>query len=117
MVASGKCYNAFGQHPSYSAGIALKKRSPDLSPMPKALKERHKGSSRTDAMHYEPLVAWAQETWEDRSPGRKYVTIWASTECSNMLAHAQVKAGRRMRGKARYEGMEMINCPLVTPIS
>lgn len=68
-------------------------------------------------MHYEPLVAWAQETWEDRSPGRKYVTVWASTECSNMLAHAQVKAGRRMRGKARYEGMEMIDCPLVTPIS
>lgn len=68
-------------------------------------------------MHYEPLVAWAQETWANRSPERAYVTIWASTECSNMLAHAQVKAGRRMRGKARYEGMEMIDCPLVTPIS
>lgn len=68
-------------------------------------------------MHYEPLVAWAQETWGSRSPGRAYVTVWASTECSNMLAHAQVKAGRRMRGKARYEGMERIDCPLVTPIS
>jgi hypothetical protein len=85
--------------------------------MPKALKDRHKSSSRTDAMHYEPLVAWAREKWETRSPERRYVTVWASTECSNMLAHAQVKAGRRMRGKARYEGLEMIDCPLVTPIS
>lgn len=68
-------------------------------------------------MQYEPLVAWARETWESRSPGRKFVTVWASTECSNMLAHLQVKAGRRLRGKARYEGLELIDCPLITPIS
>ena len=68
-------------------------------------------------MQYEPLVAWARETWETRSPGRKYVTVWASTECSNMLAHMQVKPGRRLRGKARYVGLEMLDCPLVTQIS
>ncbi|MCC6802174.1 MAG: ATP-binding protein, partial [Anaerolineae bacterium] len=68
-------------------------------------------------MQYEPLVAWARETAEQRSPGRKYVTVWASTECSNMLAHSQVKAGRRLRGKARYEGFELLDCPLVTRIS
>jgi hypothetical protein len=34
-----------------------------------------------------------------------------------MIAHDQVKAGRRLRGKARYEGMEMLDCPMVTPIS
>jgi hypothetical protein len=68
-------------------------------------------------MQYEPLVRWAREVWEARWPGRKYVTVWASTECSNMIAHDQVKAGRRLRGKARYEGMEMLDCPMVTPIS
>lgn len=68
-------------------------------------------------MQYEPLVAWAREVWETRSPGREFVTVWASTECSNMLAHLQVKPGRRLRGKARYEGMEALDCPLITQIS
>lgn len=68
-------------------------------------------------MQYEPLVAWAREAWETRSPGRKFVTVWASTECSNMLAHLQVKPGRRLRGKARYDGMEVLDCPLITQIS
>ena len=68
-------------------------------------------------MQYEPLVGWAREVWEARWPGRKYVTVWASTECSNMIAHSQVKAGRRLRGKARYEGLEMLDCPMVVPIS
>ncbi|MFN8565546.1 MAG: hypothetical protein U0703_28830 [Anaerolineae bacterium] len=68
-------------------------------------------------MQYEPLVEWARETWEARSPGSASVTIWASTECSNMIAHSQVKAGRKLRGKARYEGMERLDCPLIAPIS
>lgn len=68
-------------------------------------------------MQYEPLVGWAREVWEARWPGRKYVTVWASTECSNMIAHDQVKPGRHLRGKACYEGMEPLECPMVTPIS
>ncbi len=68
-------------------------------------------------MQYEPLVGWAREIWKARWPGRKYVTVWASTECSNMIAHEQIKPGRRLRGKARYDGLEMLDCPIVTPIS
>ena len=68
-------------------------------------------------MQYEPLVGWAREVWEARWPGRKYVTVWASTECSNMIAHSQVKAGRKLRGKARYDGYDMLDCPIITPIS
>ncbi len=68
-------------------------------------------------MQYEPLVGWARDTWEARWPGRPYVTVWASTECSNMVAHSQVKVGRRMRGKSYYQGLEILECPLVTPIS
>ncbi len=76
-----------------------------------------KSSIKADAMQYERLVGWARETWEQRWPGRNYVTVWASTECSNMIAHSQVKAGRRLRGKARYDGMEKIDCPIIVPIS
>ncbi len=68
-------------------------------------------------MQYEPLVGWAREVWDARWPGRNYVTVWASTECSNMIAHTQVKAGRRLRGKARYDGFERLDCPIITPIS
>lgn len=68
-------------------------------------------------MHYERLVKWAQEVWEERCPGRAYVTIWASGECSNRIAQNQIKPGRKLRGKARYEGMEMLTCPEIVPIS
>ena len=68
-------------------------------------------------MQYEPLVEWARTAWEARSPGRSCVTIWASTECSNMIAQHQIKAGRSLRGKAHYEGMERLECPLIAPIS
>ena len=86
-----------------------------LESLPKA--GRGRGGAKVDAMQYESLVGWARETWETRSPGRKCVTVWASTDCGNMLAHDQIKAGRRLRGKARYEGLEMLDCPLVTQIS
>jgi hypothetical protein len=68
-------------------------------------------------MQYERLVQWAQETWLLRCPQRRYVTIWASAECSNMIAQAQVKAGRKLRGKVRYDGNEPLDCPHVVPIS
>ncbi|MBC7815048.1 MAG: ATP-binding protein [Burkholderiales bacterium] len=68
-------------------------------------------------MQYERLVQWATETWEARWPGREFVTIWASAECSNMVAHRQIKAGRKLRGRARYDGMEALDCPVIVPIS
>jgi len=68
-------------------------------------------------MQYERLVKWASEVWQARWPDRKYVTVWASAECSNQVAQQQVKPGRKLRGKARYEGREVLDCPVVVPIS
>jgi SpoVK/Ycf46/Vps4 family AAA+-type ATPase len=68
-------------------------------------------------MQYERLVEWAQGIWRDRWPGRNYVTIWASAECSNMIAQKQVRAGRKLKGKARYAGAEQLDCPAIVPIS
>lgn len=68
-------------------------------------------------MQYERLVAWASEIWRERFPDRDYTTIWASAECSNMIAQRQVKPGRRLRGNACYEGMEKLDCPVIVPIS
>lgn len=68
-------------------------------------------------MQYERLVEWARETWEDRNPDIPYVTIWASAECSNQIAQEQMKPGRSLKGKAKYDGMELLNCPVITEIS
>ena len=68
-------------------------------------------------MQYERLVNWAQDLWAERWPDRPYHTIWASAECSNQVAHQQVKAGRKLRGKSRYQGVEILECPEIVPIS
>ena len=68
-------------------------------------------------MQYEHLVKWAYGVWNERWPDHEAVTIWASAECSNQNAQKQVKAGRKLRGKARYAGMERLECPLIVPIS
>jgi predicted AAA+ superfamily ATPase len=68
-------------------------------------------------MQYERLVEWAREVWQERCSDRPFVTIWASAECSNMIAQQQVRAGRRLRGKATYQGMEPLECPVIVPIS
>lgn len=68
-------------------------------------------------MQYEKLVQWAQEEWKTRHPGRPYITIWASAECGNKIAQTQIHAGRKLRGKARYDGFEELDCPAVVPIS
>lgn len=68
-------------------------------------------------MQYERLVRWAREVWQERHPDRQYVTIWASAECSNMIAQNQIKVGRKLRGKARYAGLDVLDCPVVVPIS
>jgi predicted AAA+ superfamily ATPase len=68
-------------------------------------------------MQYERLVQWAKDEWEKRWPGRPYVTIWASAECSNMIAQNQIKPGRKLRGKARFDGLKSLECPVIVPIS
>lgn len=68
-------------------------------------------------MQYERLVEWASQVWQERWPNRKFITIWASAECSNMIAQRQVKQGRRLRGQATYRGMEKLDCPVIVPIS
>lgn len=68
-------------------------------------------------MQYERLVEWARGVWNERWPGRAYVTIWASAECSNMIAQSQIRAGRKLRGKARYDGLQPLDCPVIVPIS
>lgn len=68
-------------------------------------------------MQYERLVEWAIGVWEARWPGRKHMTIWASAECSNMLAQNQIHVGRKLRGKARFDGLEPLECPVIVPIS
>lgn len=68
-------------------------------------------------MQYERLVEWASAEWEKRYPDIPYVTIWASTECSNKIAQEQVKVGRSLRGKAKYAGYEELESEVITPIS
>jgi len=68
-------------------------------------------------MRYERLVEWAIETWQQRYGDAPYMTIWASAECSNRIAQEQVKPGRKLRGKARYEGLEQVDADVVVPIS
>lgn len=70
-----------------------------------------------ESMQYERLVQWARETWQQRVGDQPFVTIWASVECSNRVAQSQIRTGRRLRGKARYDGVELLDCPLVVPIS
>ncbi|MCU0481767.1 MAG: hypothetical protein MUE54_11240, partial [Anaerolineae bacterium] len=68
-------------------------------------------------MQYERLVNWAQGVLQERQLSQKTVTIWASVECSNHIALKQVKAGRKLRGKARYEGYEQLDCPVIVQIN
>lgn len=68
-------------------------------------------------MQYERLVEWASEEWEKRYPDIPYLTIWASSECSNKIAQSQVKVGRSLRGKAKYDGFETLECDVIVPIS
>ena len=68
-------------------------------------------------MQYERLVEWARDLWNERYPNREFMTIWASAECSNMIAQRTVRPGRKLRGSAYYEGMERLECPAIVPIS
>jgi predicted AAA+ superfamily ATPase len=68
-------------------------------------------------MQYERLVQWARAVWEERWPGQEVVTIWASAECSNMIAQNQIKPGRHLKGRSRYDGLQPIDCPAIVSIS
>jgi hypothetical protein len=68
-------------------------------------------------MRYERLVEWASRAWEERYGDTPFLTIWASPECSNQVALDKIKPGRRMRGKAKYHGYEVIESDVVVPIS
>lgn len=68
-------------------------------------------------MQYERLVEWASAEWEKRYPDLPYMTIWAATECSNKIAQSQVKVGRSLRGSAKYNGFDELQCDVITPIS
>lgn len=68
-------------------------------------------------MQYAPLVHWAKQVWQERHGDTEHLTIWASAECSNMIAQDQIKPGRRLRGRAVYDGLERIDCPVIVPIS
>lgn len=68
-------------------------------------------------MQYERLVEWASQEWQRRYSDTPYATIWASTECSNKIAQSHVKVGRSLRGKAKYDGVEELDCKVITPIS
>lgn len=72
---------------------------------------------KDEVMRYERLVQWAKQQWEARYGELPYMTIWASSECSNKIAQEQIKAGRKLRGKARYQGFEEVNSEVVVPIS
>jgi hypothetical protein len=74
-------------------------------------------SRAASMMMYERLVQWATEVWKERFPGQEYVTIRAAVECGNMIAHSQVKPGRKLKGRARYQGFDRLECPVITPIS
>ena len=68
-------------------------------------------------MRYERLVEWATQEWQSRYGDAPYMTIWASSECSNKIAQEKVKPNRRLRGKARYQGFEQLDADVVIPIS
>jgi hypothetical protein len=76
-------------------------------------KKKDKGEN----MRYERLVQWAKQEWAERYSDAPYMTIWASSECSNKIAQEQIKAGRKLRGKVRYEGLKQLEAEVVVPIS
>ncbi|MBN1285458.1 MAG: ATP-binding protein [Anaerolineae bacterium] len=71
----------------------------------------------TDNLRHERLIRWAEQEWQTRYDDRPFMTIWSSPDCANRIAHDRVKPDRRLRGKARYRGVEQIACPEIASIS
>ncbi len=68
-------------------------------------------------LRYEQLVRWAAQEWQQRYPEQPYITLAASSDCASELARKRVKAGRKLKGKARYAGYQAVDCPYVVPIN
>ena len=68
-------------------------------------------------MRYESLTLWAKAEWEKRNPGVGYRVLWASDSCGNLLAHNRIKAGRRLKGKAKFLAAQPLECPEIVGIS
>ena len=92
---------------------ALRRRSGGLNFGFRNSKQDDEGS----VMRYERLVDWAMKEWETRYGDIPYVTIWASSECSNKIAQRKVKVNRKIKGKVRYKGLEELEADVVVPIS
>lgn len=73
--------------------------------------------NKASELRYERLAVWARAEWEQRYGELPCQLLWASESCGNKLAHSRIKARRRLRGKARYLGVEQIPCDEVVSIS
>ncbi len=69
------------------------------------------------SLRYERLVLWAREYWRTHELGETPTALWASENCANHLARTRLKAGRRLKGKARFATVQALDCPFVMPIS
>jgi energy-coupling factor transporter ATP-binding protein EcfA2 len=67
-------------------------------------------------LRYEVLVRWATKIWQEKYPNTEFVALWASDNCGNHRARKRVKPGRKVKGKARYAGEEVVPCPYVETI-
>src|SRR5258706_1317777 len=76
-----------------------------------------KPSDPSTTLRYENLARWAVEQWKQRHDDAPYIILWASENCGNNLARQRVKPGRKLKGKARYKGYELLDCPFVVSIS
>ena len=68
-------------------------------------------------LRYEQIARLAGALWQERYPDQEHITVWASPDCANLIAHERIKPGRRLRGKARYQGVESLRCDDVVTIS
>lgn len=78
---------------------------------------KENGATPSTPLRYEQLVRWAIREWRERYPGQPYEVLWASDDCASVLARQRIQPGRRLKGKARYMGYEMLDCPYVVPIT
>src|SRR5215831_619902 len=76
-----------------------------------------KAADPSSTLRYENLARWATDQWKQRHAETPHMILWASENCGNNLARQRVKSGRKLKGKARYQGYEMLDCPYVVPIS
>jgi hypothetical protein len=67
-------------------------------------------------LKYEQLVLWAQHEWAARYPDVPYRVVWSDPNCAHHSALTRIRPGRRLKGKARYSGYQVIPCPYSVPV-